>query len=154
MCWKCKRKNPYLHECPQNHKLDKIILENLEKCSKCLKLSFFVHHCDCDYKLCKNCFDYDVQNVLTCPLDHELKFSDKQKQRNTIQNGKKIVTEGLNVFCDSCNVNRIDIKNGYFTCDQPCDYDICISCVQRGYDDIYRSDDSQDSYETYDDDSY
>ena len=151
MCWKCKRQNPYIHECPQKHKIDKILLENLEKCSKCLKNTFFVHFCVCNYKLCKDCFDYNAQKVLTCPVNHELKFFDKPKRRSSTIDHKKIITESVNVFCDSCDLNIQDIKNGYYTCDQLCDYDICISCVQSAFDDENRSNESYESYGRHED---
>ena len=80
---------------------------------------------ECNYDVCLACFKGDLPEGLvlgvTCGNMHKLEYRQTCKYRPG--------SNGSTIACDLCK-ESIQVWNGYYTCNNDCDYDICSSCFK------------------------
>ena len=57
---------------------------------------------------------------MTCKSGHLLQLRNTPKTRF-------FIVSGNHIYCDGCKI-VLDIKQGYYTCSNSCNYDICLEC--------------------------
>ena len=84
----------------------------------------------CDYDCCLSCFRGELPEGLikgkTCGKMHALVYRTTTKSRSTSSG----VSLGVRISCDLCK-KGLSVWEGYYTCQEDCNYDICKTCHEQ-----------------------